>query len=111
MTARQRKILNYIAAYQAAHDGVSPSIREMAEALLIRSIGGLSRQLRVLEAHGLIHRRPGASRSITIIPDSLAHIPTDRLLDELHRRRVTVGRQHAPDQFTNRDSIVHGERA
>lgn len=92
MTKRQLEILNFIARYQAEHEGVSPSIREMSEGLLISSTGGLSRQLRVLEAHGLIHRRPGAPRAITIIPDSLSHIPTERLLDELHRRRVAVGK-------------------
>lgn len=92
MTLRQREILRFIAEYQGANDGVSPSIREMSKALLIRSIGGLSRQLRVLESNGLIHRRPGSPRAITLIPDSLDHIPTERLRAELARRKPSQQR-------------------
>lgn len=71
MTPRQRDALAYIVAYQQQHGGVSPSYRQIAGHLGLRSMGGVVRLVRALEQQGEISRAPRRARSTQ--PLALAH--------------------------------------
>lgn len=73
ITARQRSVLEFIARYINQH-GYSPSIRDIGEALEIKSLRGVTIHLDALERKGYISRET-ASRSICILrmPDNPAY--------------------------------------
>jgi repressor LexA len=83
LTSRQRQVLETIAGYIRAH-GFSPSLRDIAAALAIRSAATVSAHIEALERKGYIARVPSIPRTITIIrhPDAPAEAPR---------------RDHAPD--------------
>ena len=63
-TPRQRRVLDTIRRHLAVH-GRPPTIREIGEAVEIRSPNGVMSHLRPLERKGLIRRAPGKARAIT----------------------------------------------
>ena len=68
VTERQDRLVRYIAAYQDRHQGVSPSIREMAAALGYRvGPGGLHSMLTRIESQGAIRRRKYQERAIEVL--------------------------------------------
>ena len=54
-----------IARHQARH-GYAPSVRELRVATGLSSISEVARWLRICEQAGLIARRPGLARAITL---------------------------------------------
>ncbi len=68
LTPRQREIYEFIRSYVAA-TGYAPSVREICEAVKIRSPNGVLGHLRVLERKRLIEREPRKSRSIRLKQD------------------------------------------
>lgn len=66
LTARQADCLRAIQAHQTAH-GVSPTVRNLMDALGLGSTSGVIRLLEGLEDRGVIQRRPNRARAITII--------------------------------------------
>lgn len=76
VTARQREILCFIAGYQAAHDGVSPSHKEIGAALGFVSTSVVNRLLVGLEQTGMIHRLRQRARAIRVLePVSIPRAP------------------------------------
>ncbi len=76
VTARQREILRFIAGYQAAHDGVSPSHKEIGAALGFASTSFVNRLLVGLEQTGMIHRLRQRERAIRVLePVSIPRAP------------------------------------
>jgi repressor LexA len=76
LTKRQRECLLFIQAHQAAHGGVSPSVREIAAAMGSRhSTEAAQSLLRGLEERGFIRRLPRRARAI----DVLRPIPVARV--------------------------------
>lgn len=71
-TPRQQHLLRYIAGYQQAHGGISPSVRECAAALDINTSNAF-RMLLCLEERGQIRRLPGKCRTIKLIDQ--VHVP------------------------------------
>ena len=68
LTKRQRECLLFIQDHQAAHGGVSPSVREIAAAVGSRSSNKTALGLlRGLEDHGFIRRLPGRHRAIEVL--------------------------------------------
>ncbi|GIX45837.1 MAG: LexA repressor [Candidatus Tectimicrobiota bacterium] len=65
LTARQRQILDFIAQVVAA-TGVPPSLRQIGEALGIRSTNGVRAHLKALEKKGYIRRATRTSRGIAV---------------------------------------------
>ena len=90
LTPRQAELLRYLSACQDAGDGVSPSYRQMANALGAKSPSGMFRLLAALEERGFIRRKPGAIRAITVIrrPSDPAPKQPEVSLDDL---RYMVG--------------------
>ena len=64
LTARQREVLEFIKANMAYY---SPSVREIAAALSIRSPNAVTNHLVALERKGAIRRRPGEHRNIEVL--------------------------------------------
>ena len=64
LTARQAEVLQFIA--QNAHV-CSPTVREIAAGIGIKSPNGVVCHLKALERKGFLRRKPGKSRNIEII--------------------------------------------
>lgn len=67
MTPKQKQLLDFIKAYLAASDGVSPSYQEMCDGIGLKSKGGIHRLVLGLVVHGYITRIPGFNRSIKLV--------------------------------------------
>lgn len=67
VTARQREILRFIAGYQAARGGISPSHKEIGAALGFASTSIVNRLLVGLEQTGMIHRLRHRERAIDVL--------------------------------------------
>lgn len=65
MTPRQAEAYKAISDFIAAN-GYSPSVRELAPMIGVKSIGGVVRMINCLEHRGVIRRIPGTKRSLTI---------------------------------------------
>jgi hypothetical protein len=59
-------VMTYIADYRAANDGLSPTVREIADGCYI-SNGQAIRCLDFLQAQGKLTRQAGKARSIRLI--------------------------------------------
>lgn len=67
LTHKQAEALDYIEWFSGKHDGASPSYREIAEYLDLKSISGVHRLITALEERGRIRRLPQRARAIEII--------------------------------------------
>ena len=76
LTPGQNKALQFIKTY-IAHEGIAPSLAEIAEGLGTTSRGSMHKQVQALAAAGVIRLLPGRQRGIELIgrqdtrPDSL----------------------------------------
>ncbi len=66
-TRKQKALLRYIAGYQEAHDGVSPSFAECQKAIGASSKSAISRLMLGLAERGHIRRLRERARAIEII--------------------------------------------
>lgn len=66
-TGKQKALLRYIAGYQEAHDGVSPSFAECQKAIGASSKSVISRLMIGLAERGHIRRLRERARAIEII--------------------------------------------
>jgi SOS-response transcriptional repressor LexA len=108
VTPRQRTVLNFVAEYQRANDGVTPSMAEIAVGigLSAKSKGAIHQTIVELERQGRIERGWQRARSITLGGWSLAGFTADELLAELARRQPA---QQRVEQFSDGSSLNHGE--
>lgn len=67
LTYRQRQVLDFIEEFIEDHGGVSPSYKQISEAVGLNSCSGVQRIIVGLEERGYIRVLPGKARSITII--------------------------------------------
>src|SRR5947207_3404030 len=71
LSERQRQILRYISARQ--QEGWTPSVREIGDAVGLRSSAAVQKQLAALARKGYIRRLSGQARSIQVLdPASVA---------------------------------------
>ena len=73
---RQRQILDFIGAYAERH-GVSPSFREIGDAVGLKAISTVSYQVEQLQAKGLLSRRDRMPRTIVAKPRRLRSSPPE----------------------------------
>lgn len=59
-------LLGYIISYKMSHNGNSPSIREMVDAMGVSSVSVIEYHLKKLVRDGRITRTRGAARSIEV---------------------------------------------
>lgn len=69
ITAKQREILEYL-KNQIINKGYPPAVREICEAVHLRSTSSVHSHLETLEKNGYIRRDPTKPRAIEIIDDS-----------------------------------------
>ena len=67
LTETQRKVMLHLQDYMKAHDGIAPSLAEMATALSIKSSSGLHATMLRLEERGYIRRIKGKARALEIV--------------------------------------------
>ena len=104
LTARGNELLVFIAGYQQARAGVSPSYREMADALGLRSKHPVHDLIHSLIERGRIRRVPRRARAIEILqPPSIPLIDmTDRtrfehmVWDDGDKTLVPLARERNP---------------
>jgi DNA-binding MarR family transcriptional regulator len=65
-TLKQRRVERFVLEYIVEHDGVPPTVREIAGALEI-SPSGAHGLLDRLEARGRIRRMPGRARTVEVV--------------------------------------------
>jgi repressor LexA len=76
LSERQRQILDFIGAYTERH-GVSPTLREIGDAVGLKAISAVSYQVEQLQAKGFLSRRDRMPRTIVAKPRRLRSIPPD----------------------------------
>jgi SOS-response transcriptional repressor LexA len=67
LTSKQQTLLTFITGYINEHNGVGPSIKEMAVALGQNSQSNIHRMLDTLEIKGHIRRLKWTARAIELI--------------------------------------------
>ena len=70
LTQRMRQCRQAIIAYQAAHNGVSPSRRELADAIGT-SAGHVNHLLDAMEERGSVRRCRHRVRAIEVLPETV----------------------------------------
>ncbi len=65
-TPKQRRVERFLLEYILAHDGVAPSVREVADAMQM-SLSGAHGLLERLQARGRIRRMPGKARTVQVV--------------------------------------------
>lgn len=69
LTKKQALIVEFIRDYLATH-GVAPTYREIMTALGLSSVSAVAEHIDNLVAKGVIHKNPGAARSLELVtPD------------------------------------------
>ena len=69
ITAKQREILEYLKS-QIINKGYPPAVREICEAVHLKSTSSVHSHLETLEKNGYIRRDPTKPRAIEIMDDS-----------------------------------------
>ena len=69
ITQKQQEILEYLKK-EIINRGYPPSVREMCEAVDLRSTSSVHSHLETLERNGYIHRDPAKPRAIEIVDDN-----------------------------------------
>jgi len=76
ITSKQQEILDYIKS-QILKKGFPPSVREICEAVKLKSTSSVHAHLATLEERGYIRRDPTKSRTIEILDDSFSMVRTE----------------------------------
>ena len=74
LTARQRKILDFISS-ATADRGYPPSMREIGEAVGLTSSGSVDYQLKILGEKGFITRDPNRARALEVVSPAAIGVP------------------------------------
>lgn len=79
LSERQQQVLDMIVKYRSKW-GISPTLREIGDALGIKTLRGVTRHIEVLAAKGAVHVKSGIPRSIVPIqPPGGVKLPRDKL--------------------------------
>ena len=78
ISKKQREILDYIKE-QIVDKGFPPSVREICEAVHLKSTSSVHAHLNSLEKHGFIRRDPAKPRCIEIVDDSFSSFRRNNL--------------------------------
>ena len=76
ITSKQLEILDYM-KNQILNKGYPPSVREICEAVGLKSTSSVHAHLATLEKNGYIHRDPTKPRAIEIVDDSFYNFRTE----------------------------------
>jgi SOS-response transcriptional repressor LexA len=65
LTAKQKRLLDYLV--EQVREGETPSYREMADAVGLRSVSGVHRLMTSLDERGFIRRIPRRARAVEVV--------------------------------------------
>ena len=80
ITAKQEEILEYIKS-QILERGFPPSVRDICEAVHLKSTSSVHSHLETLEKNGYIRRDPTKPRAIEILDDSFNFKPPTKMVN------------------------------
>ena len=102
ISKKQEEILNYI-KYQILERGFPPAVREICEAVNLKSTSSVHSHLETLERNGYIHRDPTKPRAIEILDDSfnltrreMTNVP---ILGHVAAGEPILAQEHIEDYF------------
>ena len=75
LTVKQRECYRYLWGYAHQHEGMSPTFREIQQAMALKSKAQVTRLLENLEARGRIYRMKHHHRAIQVIPEPSTSFP------------------------------------
>ena len=78
LTPKQQQIYDYILSFTDEH-GYPPSVREIADAVELKSPSTVHFHMKGLRAAGLISQAEGKTRAISVNPESAAHSRRDQV--------------------------------
>jgi SOS-response transcriptional repressor LexA len=94
LTARQKQLLDFIAAETARTGGVPPTVRQMMLALGFKSKGGVARVIDACVRDGILRRLKGKRQAIEIIKPTraawFAFDEIDKVLKPLRARACSA---------------------
>lgn len=90
LNEKQKKILEFL-KQELAQKGYPPSVREICNAVGIKSTSTVHGHLEKLEEKGLIRRNPTKPRAIEILDDSITHLSKKELINIPIVGKVTAG--------------------
>lgn len=94
LTARQTQVLAFLRAHQKEH-GKPPTLKEIGDALAIRSTNGVHKLLVALEKKGHLRRIPHESRGLVLLGDDDAFgFGDERAGAVLFLRRIDAAQAH-----------------
>lgn len=97
LSQRQRQIIQCIIQHTEAH-GYPPTVREIGEAVNLRSSSTVHAHLRTLEDAGLIRRDAVLTRAIRVVAGNLESFKPKRVVNLPVIGRVAAGRPMLADQ-------------
>ena len=102
ISKKQEEILNYIKS-QILERGFPPAVREICEAVNLKSTSSVHSHLETLERNGYIHRDPTKPRAIEILDDSfnltrreMTNVP---ILGHVAAGEPILAQEHIEDYF------------
>ena len=104
----QQQIYDYILSYSAEH-GYPPSVREMCEAVGLRSTATVHAHLKNLEQRGLIVRDPAKQRSIQIPTSSQRSGNAIPLVGHVAAGQPILATENVEDAFPLPSLLLHGK--
>ena len=109
LTSNAKNVFSFISSFQTKN-GYSPSIPEIMRTTHIKSIRGVSIQLKKLQDLGYIHREKQARRAIKILLPPLLNqeMISLPLVGEIHAGQPTLAEQNIEGHFDVPVSDLHG---
>lgn len=74
LTDKQAKLLAYIREYQQQYNGASPSYRQAARHMGVKSISGIARLVDGLEARGMVRRLGKNRHGIALVSEDMTRL-------------------------------------
>jgi len=107
LTPMQRKIYDYLRAYQREH-GYPPAVREIGEEMKLKSSSTVHFHLKNLEKAGLIAIEPGKGRAITLLDPSEGDGKTRIPVLGTVAAGSPILAQECVEEYLTLDSVGHG---
>ncbi len=104
---RQKEIYEFIKLYFDKHS-IPPTVREIAEAVSLKSTSTVHLHLKELQKHGLISMEPMKQRSITIMRPEGSRGVLTHLIGEVAAGVPILAYDNIQETFTLPSSLLHG---
>ncbi len=107
-TRKQHEILKFVVDYQARHEGLSPTLGEIAERMGVSKVT-IFEHLRALQAKGAIASAPRKSRSVKVLDKGFAQSPGSYPLLGRIAAGAPIEAVEAPETFSMAELLPAGQ--